>query len=266
MLILSGIYPNGASYLLLPATDMLAVRQRIISDNLNAELRPHPRYASDFVSLSPITFNSAAELCEKMKRYRPKPKRKNNEGRQRGGKTALGGDTSAENDRFLHVEATEPETLRSEFERQRWVIRISVSLLSLRLCFFCVICRILWRVLRGELDTGKYCLPDMPWTDKPVVRAMMFNTWDADDRKGSEQERDPRLLDIAWVDALAKSILEGRRYTLLPTRVDLIVKEFRMLKNNGQPRAVGFVLLLKFPEFELAACFLAIGISTGRSY
>lgn len=107
-----GILPNGASYLLMTSEQMhkFTLKYRL-------PVPRNPRKAGDYLSLSPIYFNSYKELSDKIGTYKYRP---GNQSTREQGAPSL--DHSKANRGYVR---NGPDIVhyRGYFEQQRWACR-----------------------------------------------------------------------------------------------------------------------------------------------
>ncbi|TDL24994.1 hypothetical protein BD410DRAFT_826908 [Rickenella mellea] len=196
-----GIIPNGASYLLMTSDQMSTLTRS------HTHCRPNgrPSLATQFTSLSPIIFRSVEELLRKVKTYSTQARKKKSAQNNRDI------DTSRANKAFFLTDST--DVFRANFEHQR----------------------IFLRIISRTLDPGIYCIPEVSWHDTSVVRALCINTWDSDNRPRSEQEKNPKLLNIAWADVTPANLLSGHLEGDFHS-VDVILQENSLFNLRGRRR------------------------------
>ncbi|KAH9945804.1 uncharacterized protein BXZ73DRAFT_36870 [Epithele typhae] len=163
----TGIHPNGASALLLPASRSAAVIGRV---------RGRPYEAHMFLSLSPIEFAGPASLAEKLKRL---------ESKKGGPKGAEPRDRSQANTQYTAGgprQSTDGER-RARFEHQR----------------------VLYQVLQEAIELEDYALAPAKSLYRCRICAFAFNLWAADTRVLPDRHAEPQMLDIGWTEFDAPS-------------------------------------------------------------
>jgi len=164
-----GISTNGTSYVFLSEYQTCLVMAHSGGQLLLGGRFKSP---SDFESLSPIQFPSVNDLVLKIRKYKPKNKK---------------------GERFDNSAANKPysratvRNWRSEFELNR----------------------VLSRIIRHNLSAEKFFLPPLDrisWLGKATAVSIVVNVWKLDKRPTEERARDPKLIDIAWVEVPLNSI------------------------------------------------------------
>lgn len=207
-----------------------------------------PWPATRFASLSPITFTNADQLCKKLKSYNQKP----------GNKSTLRvrceSDSSQANKAF--VMTGQEDLSRSSFEQQRYV-----SYSDENFSEFTSHDSIFWMVLERTLDLRKFCLPELPWINNIMIRALSFHTWDTDSRPREEKESKPKVLDIGWTDVHCTSSIRDA-LDCLDQSTDIVVKENSMLRYKGSDRVVR---LNKVIRYQYLTCIIIKDCKYGPS-
>jgi len=160
-----GIRPSGASFLLMTTDQMRTFASAL-------RLAPPRDFWSsdDFESLSPIHFRTVDELSKKLKTYTQKSNK------NRGGEV---NDNSQANKTYVGRNPEDSSgVFRGAFEHSR----------------------LLYRILRDEIDCFKFGLPYPPWTNSIRFVSLAFNTWAMDQRNRKERLNDPKVLDISWTE------------------------------------------------------------------
>jgi len=183
-----GISTNGTSYVFLSEYQTCLVMAHSGGQLLLGGRFKSP---SDFESLSPIQFPSVNDLVLKIRKYKPKNKK---------------------GERFDNSAANKPysratvRSWRSEFELNRCAsLHIGISLPLIRRATI----RVLSRIIRHNLSAEKFFLPPLDrisWLGKATAVSIVVNVWKLDKRPTEERARDPKLIDIAWVEVPLNSI------------------------------------------------------------
>ncbi|PFH49636.1 hypothetical protein AMATHDRAFT_194582 [Amanita thiersii Skay4041] len=162
-----GIKHSGTSHLLLTLDQAWDVA-RAAGVNVSSAVPRRATYSvGDFESVSPIQFHGVEELMKKMAGLKPKS--------HRGRPDKF--DNSQLNKQFAQFDGGEGVG-RGRFEHGR----------------------VLYRVLRGTLNTKLYGLPEPTWTRSLKVLSLVFNTWARDTRPSKERLEMPMLLDVGWAE------------------------------------------------------------------
>ncbi|KAF9242855.1 hypothetical protein BU15DRAFT_43401 [Melanogaster broomeanus] len=183
-----GVLPSGASYLLMTAEQMLAFTHK-------HRLRTPrgPWRATDFISLSPIYFNSIQELSEKIATYKQRPRNKNRRDLEETQDNSQANRGYVKTDlRVVHY--------RGYFENQ--------SLRTLLTRFPRLVHRTLYRLLTRDVAPGKIGLTQPSWLGSVRVVSLVFGEWAVDNRRRDDRLNDPRLIEVGWTDALFPDFFE----------------------------------------------------------
>ncbi|KAF9221128.1 hypothetical protein BS17DRAFT_712520 [Gyrodon lividus] len=169
-----GILPSGASYLLMSTEQMLAFTHK---HRLSTPRSPWR--ATDFLSLSPIYFDSRQELSAKFAAYRQRPRNKNRRDLEETQ------DNSQANRGYVR---TDPDVVhyRAYFENQRT----------------------LYRLLTRDVAPSKIGLAQPSWLGNIRVVSLVFGEWTVDNRRRDDCLNDPRLVEVGWTDALFANVFE----------------------------------------------------------
>jgi hypothetical protein len=160
-----------------------------------------PWRASQFLSLSPIYFDTKDELSAKIASYKQRPRNKNRREFEEPK------DNSQANRGYV-LAGTNAEHYRAYFEQQR----------------------VLYRLLTRDLKPGKVALAPPPWLGSGVrVVSLVFGEWSVDNRRRIERLNDPRLVDAGWTDVMCPSFFE--QFT--GTTVHLKLKSLIKISNPG---------------------------------
>ncbi|KAF8553061.1 hypothetical protein OG21DRAFT_1308971 [Imleria badia] len=169
-----GILPSGASYLLITSEQM-----HEFTHKHRLGVRREPWRANDFLSLSPIYFNDVEELSAKIATYKQRARNQN----RRDLEKPL--DNSQANRGYVGM-GPDVVHYRAYFEQQR----------------------MLYRLLKRELEPGKVGLAPPPWLGGVRVVSLVIGQWTVDNRRRDERLNDPRLVDVGWTDALFPPFFE----------------------------------------------------------
>ncbi|KIJ19705.1 hypothetical protein PAXINDRAFT_109171 [Paxillus involutus ATCC 200175] len=169
-----GILPSGASYLFMTTEQMLAFTHK-------HRLRTprSPCRAMDFLSLSPIYFNSNQELTAKFATYKQRPRNKN----RRDLEEPL--DNSQANRGYVKT-GSHVVHYRAYFENQRT----------------------LYKLLTGDVAPSKIGLMQPSWLDGIRVVSLVFGEWTVDNRRRDDRLKDPRLIEVGWTEAFCPTFFE----------------------------------------------------------
>ena len=195
----TGIRPSGASSILIPTSEWVK--------NEAFRYPGTPQPASDFLSLSPLQFNSSLQLSKKLNSLKPKGKRR-------------GEDDSAANKAYFG-NVGQSGKFRSAFEHNRYIF-ILHFILSIRIepSSF----RLFLHVFKLSSEFWRFGLSrSSPWASAQVL-SLVFNEWSHE--KGV-------ILDIGW-----SSITCGTQPPTFETSVHLEIEERQRFGNKGRQRAV----------------------------
>ncbi|KIK92515.1 hypothetical protein PAXRUDRAFT_13188 [Paxillus rubicundulus Ve08.2h10] len=138
-----------------------------------------PWRAMDFLSLSPIYFNSHQELSAKFAVYKQRPRNKN----RREFEQLL--DNSQANRGYAKTDSHVVH-YRAYFENQRT----------------------LYRLMMGDVAPSKIGLMRPSWLDGIRVVSLVFGEWSVDNRRRDDRLKEPRLIEVGWTDAFFPTFFE----------------------------------------------------------
>ncbi|KAF9486424.1 hypothetical protein BDN70DRAFT_869967 [Pholiota conissans] len=168
-----GITEHGSSHLLLTGPQVLKLK-RISRLSFPSRL---PFLASDFESLSPVSFFSVDELVKKLAFHKPKAK-----GKKSGSDAPA---DSSQANKGYNPGIKNP--YRGAFEHGR------------------ILFRILNEALR-DLSPDTFGIDDNSWVNEVGISSFVFNTKGVDDRPASERLKNPHVLDIGFCNATLPDI------------------------------------------------------------
>jgi hypothetical protein len=219
-----GILDSGASYLLVTPAEM----ERLERETRERPFRGRNPYPlSDYLSLSPIVFDSEALFLKKLKSYArsAKASRKKN-----SRLNEVPRDTSQANKTYAlggHSTST-----RYAFEHQRYasdtILQISHPQLQST-----PLCRVLFRALMGNLDYERFCIAPGWSFEKAVILSFNTSLWLVDGRSKAEILADPKVIHVSWSVIEAEKLRVAEHSARVHTAEhEYIIEENSMLQNT----------------------------------